>query len=95
MRQLFLTATILLLGSLAGCAGPNCGSCGGGSCGSGGCAGGGSGAGWCKGHGICDCEMEDYCSSRSPWIRNGYSAAPPVEVIQPPAKLPDGKKNLE
>jgi hypothetical protein len=43
-------------------------------------------------HGICDCEDDDHCSSRSPWIRgNGMPAAesmPAPEAL----KLPDGKK---
>jgi hypothetical protein len=109
MRQLMLTATILLLGSLAGCACPYGGGCGAGGCGNGGC-GGGCGNGGCAGgvgdgrlaewarhkHGVCDCESDDYCTSRSPWIRNNVaSIAPPVESTQPPAKLPDGKKELE
>ncbi|HZZ79184.1 MAG TPA: hypothetical protein VFE62_11735 [Gemmataceae bacterium] len=58
-------------------------------------------------HGVCDCQMDDYCSSRSPWIRTG-AVAPgltpaPVEYVAPPgttvpapmpAKLPDAKKAL-
>jgi hypothetical protein len=93
MRKLMLTAATLFLGSLAGCSSPG-GGCGGG-CGSGGCAGGAGGGGWLThAHGVCDCVIEDHCSSRSPWIRN-MTAAGPVEMVQPPAKLPDGKKDLE
>jgi hypothetical protein len=94
MRKLMLTAAMLLVGSLAGCAGRDCGS---GGCGAGGCAGGGCGNGrFAHTHGVCDCEMDDHCSSRSPWIRNASPASPPAaEVVQPPANLPDGNKNLQ
>jgi hypothetical protein len=58
-----------------------------------GCCSGGSGG---RGHmhGICDCEYEDYCSSRAPWIRMGghITTSPIAEPVPPPAKLPDGKK---
>ena len=47
-------------------------------------------------HGICDCEYDDYCASRSPWVRGNVMAAPVQtttgEKIAPPAKLPDVKK---
>ena len=49
-------------------------------------------------HGICDCEFEDYCTSRSPWVRGSVMAAPigtapiVVEKVNPPSKLPDVKK---
>ncbi len=107
MRQFMLTATLLFLGSIAGCAcqsgGCGTGGCGSGGCGTGGCGNGGCGVGdgrladWARHkHGICDCEVDEYCSSRSPWIRNAGAVAPPVESIQPPAKLPAGnKRDLE
>jgi hypothetical protein len=41
-------------------------------------------------HGVCDCEQDDHCSSRSPWVR---PAVPAESIPEPlPAKLPDGKK---
>lgn len=42
-------------------------------------------------HGICDCEQDDYCSSRQPWALHGAPIS--GETIQtPPVKLPDVKK---
>jgi hypothetical protein len=85
MRQFMLTAAVLFLGTLTGCG--SCSSCGGGADGSGGRL--------SHAHGVCDCDSEDHCSSRSPWIRtNAGLAAPVAEPIAPPAKLPDGKKDL-
>jgi hypothetical protein len=57
-------------------------------------------------HGVCDCEFDDYCSSRSPWVRFGpagldvpvaavpVTPAPGADFVPPaPAKsLPDLKK---
>lgn len=44
-------------------------------------------------HGICDCEEDDHCVTRQPWVQHGTHAAPVApELIQPPAKLPDAKK---
>ncbi len=45
-------------------------------------------------HGICDCEEDDWCASRSPWVRTGSPAPAPVESLPAPtpAKLPDAKK---
>ena len=37
-------------------------------------------------HGICDCELDDHCSSRSPWIRYSPALDPPVETAPAPAK---------
>ena len=63
-----------------------------------------AGCHWSHAHGVCDCEFDDYCSSRSPWVRfgPGYEAPPidaipakalPGEFVAPPAKaLPDVKK---
>ena len=47
-------------------------------------------------HGICDCEEDNHCAERSPWVQ---FAAPSTIVSEPiktaPAKLPDTpKKNL-
>jgi hypothetical protein len=56
------------------------------------------GCGHTHSHGICDCEFEDYCTSRSPWVRGGVMVAPAggapvvVEKVAPPSKLPDVKK---
>jgi hypothetical protein len=45
-------------------------------------------------HGICDCEQDDHCASRSPWIRYNTPAVP-VETIPPPVKeLPSAPKGL-
>ena len=51
-------------------------------------------------HGMCDCEYDDYCSSRSPWIR--YGGAPMVGHVAGPAETfaaplpaaPEAKKGL-
>ena len=50
-------------------------------------------------HGVCDCENDNHCESRAPWIQHGgaviHSSAPttiPEPVVVPPTKLPDGKK---
>lgn len=100
-----------------GCGTSGCGTggCSTGSCGSGGCglsafgsrSGCGNGCGlsawgrWMHSHGVCDCEYDDYCSSRSPWIRtNGGGivhtpiAVPASEPIPTPKVLPDSKKGL-
>jgi hypothetical protein len=45
-------------------------------------------------HGICDCDYDDHCASRSPWIRTGMLATP-VEAVPAPAKeMPSGPKGL-
>jgi hypothetical protein len=50
-------------------------------------------------HGICDCDLDDHCTSRSPWVRTNTMAAPvqtaPVEKVAPPQKLPDVKKKTD
>jgi hypothetical protein len=44
-------------------------------------------------HGICDCEEDDHCSSRSPWVHPMAPAPESIPMPEPtPAKLPDGKK---
>ena len=44
-------------------------------------------------HGICDCEYDDHCASRSPWIRPMAPAPESIPAPEPaPMKLPDGKK---
>jgi hypothetical protein len=41
-------------------------------------------------HGICDCDYDDHCVTRAPWLRNG--GAPVYESIPAPAtKLPEVK----
>jgi hypothetical protein len=35
-------------------------------------------------HGVCDCEVDEYCSSRAPWIR----MAPPVVLGAPIEAIP-------
>lgn len=45
---------------------------------------------------MCDCEVDDYCTSRSPWVRTGGilpGQITPVsgEMVPAPAKLPDVK----
>ena len=43
-------------------------------------------------HGVCDCEHDDHCSTRAPWLGHG-SVAPAGEMIVAPATaLRDGKK---
>jgi hypothetical protein len=40
-------------------------------------------------HGICDCQPEDYCCTRQPWIVNcGAHATPPVPAIVPAPGAP-------
>ncbi len=102
MRLLFSVFSILLVSSvLTGCSSTRgCGSdCDGGSCGTSGCGTGcgiGSRSPRSHSHGICDCAHDDYCTSRSPWIRMGGDAQPtmPSEPLAVPSKLPDGKKGL-
>lgn len=54
------------------------------------------------GHGVCDCDFEDHCYTRAPWVRVGYTGTiyngtvGPVGPIgepipQPQKSLPDGK----
>src|SRR5437879_5389269 len=97
MRGLMLSMLALSwLGLLAGC--QSCGSSGSHGCGSG-CGGGGCGArgglggdGTCLQHGICDCEMDDYCCTRSPWVRyTPVSLGAPIEALPPVKELPKGK----
>ena len=48
-------------------------------------------------HGVCDCYQDDYCSSRSPWIRYNTSATAPPEAIPAPVPakvLPNAPKGL-
>ena len=103
MRRLMSFLAIVVISSvLTGCRGT--GSCGTGcdtGCGTGGCGTGGRVHGKGHAHGICDCEYDDYCTSRSPWIRVSASqpiqSAPTIpssEPIPAPAKLPDVKKGL-
>ena len=42
-------------------------------------------------HGVCDCVIDDHCSSRSPWIRLG---GPVPESIPAPMVLPEVKNKL-
>lgn len=44
------------------------------------------------GHGVCDCEEFDYCTSRSPWVHGSTSAVP--EALPMPASTPDAKKGM-
>jgi hypothetical protein len=40
-------------------------------------------------HGICDCEFDDYCASRSPWVRLGAPTHVGGHVGEPiPSPLP-------
>lgn len=56
-----------------------------------------SGCKWAHSHGICDCEFDDYCASRAPWVRgNGVHASPEEGYHAPapvtaPATLPEVK----
>ena len=72
---------------------------GAGGCGAGGCGAGGHGAGFglgghgdgtCLLHGICDCEIDDHCLTRAPWIRfTPVSLGTPIEAVPvPPKELP-------
>jgi hypothetical protein len=41
-------------------------------------------------HGVCDCDPDNHCYTRTPWpIAPG---GPAGEQVHPPTKLPDGKK---
>jgi len=101
-RLMFLLIAVSFLGPLVGCntCGSGCGLTS--NCGTSGCSTGRCGAGdRSHSHGICDCEHDDYCSSRTPWVRHGYTgiatpaSAPITEVIPAaPTKLPNGKMKL-
>jgi hypothetical protein len=47
-------------------------------------------------HGVCDCEQDNHCADRAPWVRTG----PPITmasepIATPPTKTPDvPKKDL-
>jgi hypothetical protein len=41
--------------------------------------------------GICDCEEDDHCLERQPWLRLGVPSTS-ESIPTPPSKLPDGKK---
>ncbi len=42
-------------------------------------------------HGVCDCEEDNHCASRQPWLQHVTPAS--AETIQtPPMKLPEAKK---
>ena len=43
-------------------------------------------------HGVCDCEMDNHCYTRTPWPIAPKTTTTPGEAIPGPAKLPDGKK---
>jgi hypothetical protein len=52
-------------------------------------------AGCChSSHGICDCQYDNHCADRAPWILHGPVVSQPAgEVITiPPMKLPDAKR---
>ena len=104
-RLLFGLIAVCLLVSVVGCrsmqsdCGGVCrsGGCSGGACASGAC---GRGVGGLAGgvslthsHGICDCQGDDHCSSRAPWIRLGFQApAESLPLPMPAAKdQPDAK----
>jgi hypothetical protein len=104
-RALFFLIAFSILGSMVGC--NTCGSagCGLSSCTTDRCSNGRCGVGGrAHAHGVCDCEYDDYCSSRSPWLRHGVSTpgmpvvttGPVSEGIPPPTSksLPElkGKK---
>jgi len=44
-------------------------------------------------HGICDCQVDDYCTSRSPWLRYNSTPTDVVETIPAPA-TPEIRKGL-
>ena len=44
-------------------------------------------------HGVCDCDMDNHCFTRTPWPIARAAVMAPGEAIPAPAtKLPDGKK---
>ena len=85
-RFMLLLIAVGSLGSLVGCN----------SCGRGGCSGLGGGSGsHSVMHGICDCELDNHCRDRSPWVQMGVPVTQASEAVPaPPMKLPDGKKGL-
>ena len=109
MRILIVSIALVFLGTLSGCVTTGSNGCssgcstsgyGGNGCRTNGCkfAGGGGhvSGNLAHSHGICDCEYDDYCSSRSPWVRHGGVTpvglpVAPVEPIPAPSKLPDPK----
>jgi hypothetical protein len=50
---------------------------------------GGRGHGFSQG--MCDCESDDHCLERAPWLRFGASPSDGETIKTPPAKMPDGK----
>ena len=52
-------------------------------------------AGCCHTHGVCDCEIDDYCTSRQPWLVHGPVAGLPGPLAAPVGEalpLPRGGK---
>ncbi len=99
MRRLMSVVAIVLLSSvLAGCRSTshsNTGSCGREIGCSTGCETGGKARSpRVHTYGICDCEYDDYCSSRSPWIRQSATKSMPSAPLPMPGKLPDVKMGL-
>jgi hypothetical protein len=84
-RWLLSVFPLLCLAALSGCqACNNCSTCS--SCGSGA---GGCGAGVLKGcgwHGVCDCQADDQCCMRQPWLYNNVAASPAAPIV--PASAP-------
>ena len=40
--------------------------------------------------GICDCEMDDHCLERQPWLCTGHAPFVGETIVTPPGKLPIG-----
>jgi hypothetical protein len=43
------------------------------------------------GHGICDCDEDDYCTSRTPWVRQGGFISPNGAVLPAGEPIPAPK----
>lgn len=56
-------------------------------------------AGCCHTHGVCDCDVDDYCYTRQPWIHHppipaalpGHSVAVPTHLAPAPRPVTEEK----
>jgi hypothetical protein len=46
-------------------------------------------------HGVCDCDIDDHCASRQPWVAMGAAPALGTPVEYAPAPLPKGAPPVE
>ncbi|MBI3824103.1 MAG: hypothetical protein HY289_15655 [Planctomycetes bacterium] len=41
-------------------------------------------------HGVCDCDDDNHCQNRAPWVQHGVPIVPATELVPVPTK--EGKK---